>query len=104
MEKDIITQSEIASKIFIIRGKKVMLDEDLAVLYEVETKNLKRAVKRHIDRFPIDFMFQLTNNDINSLRCQIGTSSCGGIGRFFLIFYKVSLWSLKIYGHLNFIL
>ena len=72
---NIISQSEIASKIYIIRGKKVMLDMDLAVLYEVETKILKRAVKRHINRFPEDFMFELTKDEFNYLRCQFGTAN-----------------------------
>jgi len=68
----------IKSKIYEIRGLKVMLDFDLAEIYHVETKNLKRAVKRNIERFPIDFMFELTQNEVHSLRCQIGTSSWGG--------------------------
>ena len=55
-----------------------MLDFDLAKIYRVETKNLKRAVKRNIERFPEDFMFELTQNEVQALRCQIGTSSWGG--------------------------
>jgi hypothetical protein len=55
-----------------------MLDSDLSALYEVETKQLKRAVRRNIDRFPEDFMFELTNDELEILRCQIGTSSWGG--------------------------
>ena len=55
-----------------------MLDADLAALYEVETKNLVRAVKRNLRRFPSDFMFQLTNPEVTVLRCQIGTSSQWG--------------------------
>ena len=65
----------IESKIFLIRGQKVMLDEDLAVLYEVETKALNRAVKRNLDRFPDDFMFQLSADEFDNLRCQSDTSS-----------------------------
>jgi phage regulator Rha-like protein len=62
--------------IYEIRGLRVMLDSDLADLYEVETKQLKRAVKRNIERFPEpDFMFQLINQDVTRLRCQIGTSN-----------------------------
>ena len=68
----------IQSKIFEIRGHKVMLDYDLAVLYEVETKNLNLAVKRNIARFPGDFMFQLTKEEWESLRLQIETSNRGG--------------------------
>jgi hypothetical protein len=65
----------IQQKIFIIRGQKVMLDKDLAELYEVLTKNLNKAVKRNLSRFPIDFMFQLTKEEFEDLRFQIGTSS-----------------------------
>ena len=68
----------IENKIFVVRGLKVMLDKDLAQLYEVETKDLNRAVKRNIERFPQKFMFQLTKEEWHNLRCQIGTSSWGG--------------------------
>ena len=61
-----------------IRGFKVMLDRDLADLYGVDTAQLKRAVRRNIDRFPEDFMFILKNQEVRNLRCQIGTSSWGG--------------------------
>lgn len=61
-----------------IRGDKVILDEDLAELYGVETKNLVKAVKRNLDRFPADFMFQLTNQEFTDLRFQFGTSSQWG--------------------------
>jgi phage regulator Rha-like protein len=60
----------IASKIYLIRGLKVMLDRDLAELYGVETKVLKQAVRRNIDRFPADFMFELTEEENQSLRSQ----------------------------------
>ncbi|MFT3909544.1 MAG: ORF6N domain-containing protein [Ferruginibacter sp.] len=63
----------IQNRIYEIRGERVMLDGDLAVLYETETKYLKRAVKRNIKRFPEDFMFQLTWEEFEFLRCQIGT-------------------------------
>lgn len=62
----------------LIRGEKVILDEDLAELYGVETKNLVKAVQRNIDRFPVDFMFQLTNQEFKDLRFQFGTSSSWG--------------------------
>ena len=68
----------IATKILLIRGKKVMLDKDLAKLYEVDTSQLTRQVKRNIDRFPEDFMFQLTKQEFQNLMCQIGISSWGG--------------------------
>ena len=71
----IASVEQIESQIFLIRGQKVMLDEDLAALYEVETKALNRAVKRNLDRFPDDFMFQLSADELANLRCQFGTSS-----------------------------
>ena len=68
----------IQSKIYEIRNQKVMLDYDLAQLYEVETKVLNQSVKRNPDRFPEDFMFQLTEEEFNNLRSQFVTSSWGG--------------------------
>ena len=64
--------------ICLIRGDKVMLDADLAVLYKVETKTLNRAVRRNLDRFPDDFMFQLTKQEAENLRYQFGASRWGG--------------------------
>jgi len=66
------------TKICLIRGIKVILDNDLAELYGVETKVLKQAVRRNIKRFPSDFMFELTKNEFQNLRSQIVTSSWGG--------------------------
>ena len=74
----VIPDEVIASKIYLIRGQKVMLDRDLAELYETETKVLKQAVKRNIDIFPEHFMFQLTNQEFTILRSQTVTSSWGG--------------------------
>jgi hypothetical protein len=71
----------IDGKIFLIRGHKVMLSIDLAELYNVEPKVLIQAVKRNIERFPSDFMFQLTNREFTNLKSQIVTSSWGGIRR-----------------------
>lgn len=68
----------ITSKIYLIRDKKVMLDEDLAELYDVETRRLNEQVKRNIGRFPEDFMFQLTKAEFEILIFQIGTSKWGG--------------------------
>lgn len=68
----------IRSKIHTIRGKQVMLDTDLAVLYQVETKALNLAVKRNMKRFPADFMFQLTDEEWHDLRFHFETSSWGG--------------------------
>ena len=70
----IIPTKRIASRIFWIRGKKVMLDRDLAGLYQVKTKALKQAVKRNIERFPGDFMFQLSEGEFKNWRSQIVTS------------------------------
>jgi len=70
--------------IHLARGEKVLLDADLAMLYCVETKALNRAVKRNLSRFPQDFMFQLTAEEADSLRCQIGTSNEGRGGRRYL--------------------
>lgn len=79
MKKDILVPQEvIADKIYLMRGQKVMLDFDLAKLYGVEVKNLKRQVKRNIERFPEDFMFQLISSEFDILRCQNVTSSWGG--------------------------
>jgi hypothetical protein len=69
----------VISKIYLVRGQKVMLDRDLAELYGVQTKQLKRAVKRNSDRFPEDFMFELSLEELDFLRSQIGTSSWGGV-------------------------
>ena len=59
----------------LLRGHKVILDADLAGLYDVETKALRRAVKRNLARFPDDFMFELNDREVENLRCQFGTSS-----------------------------
>ncbi len=71
----IIPEETIINKIYLIRGQKVMIDYDLAGLYRVETKQLKRAVKRNMERFPHDFMFELTIEELQNLRSQTGTSS-----------------------------
>ncbi|MCB2218945.1 MAG: ORF6N domain-containing protein [Bacteroidetes bacterium] len=68
----------IADKILKIRNQKVLIDADLATLYGVTTKALKQQVRRNIERFPEDFMFELTKEEFEILRCQIGTSSWGG--------------------------
>lgn len=70
------------NKIYIMRGQKVMLDSDLAELYGVETKQLKRQVNRNIERFPADFMFELTREEYNSLRSQFGTLKKGEHSKF----------------------
>ncbi|HIP51308.1 MAG TPA: ORF6N domain-containing protein [Campylobacterales bacterium] len=75
--KELSIQSEIKSRIYTIRNKEVMLDEDLAELYEVDTKVFNQAVKRNIERFPNDFMFQLSEKEYESLRSQIVTLKNG---------------------------
>jgi phage regulator Rha-like protein len=75
---NIVPQEIIEDKILFLRGKKVMLDKDLATLYGVETFNLNKAVKRNIDRFPEDFMFQLNNEEFKNLKFHFGISSWGG--------------------------
>ncbi len=78
---DIVPATNITSMIYTIRGVQVMLDSDLAAVYGVETKALNRAVKRNIDRFPESFRFQLTAEEFDNLRCQIGTSSAAEVLR-----------------------
>lgn len=74
-----VSDDAVISKIYLIRGQKVMLDRDLSALYGVETRYLKRQVKRNIERFPEDFMFELAPDELENLRCQFGTSSWGGV-------------------------
>ena len=76
-----IPPSLIERRIYLIRGQKVMLSPDLAELYQVETKALNQAVKRNLDRFPPDFMFQLSKEEFGNLKSQIVTSSWGGARR-----------------------
>ncbi|MDO8536019.1 MAG: ORF6N domain-containing protein [Candidatus Omnitrophota bacterium] len=76
--KKFISTDKIESKIFQIRGKRIMLDSDLAELYEVHTKVLLQSVKRNLKRFPEDFMFRLTSEEMANLRSQIVTSRWGG--------------------------
>ena len=74
----VIPSERIISRIFLVRGRKAMIDRDLAELYEVKTKVLNLAIKRNISRFPLDFMFQLSEKEFKNLRSQIETSSWGG--------------------------
>ncbi|MFC1585071.1 ORF6N domain-containing protein [Fibrobacterota bacterium] len=76
--KKSLTTTEIKNLIYNIRGKAVMLDSDLARLYQVETRILNQAVRRNIDRFPEDFMFELTKGEFENLISQIVTSSSHG--------------------------
>ena len=77
-EKSIISDEIVQSKIYFIRDQKVMLDYDLAELYGVETRVLKQAVRRNINRFPADFMFEIERKEFDNLRSQIVTSKAGG--------------------------
>jgi len=77
----IVPLERIESRIFLIRGHKVMLSSDLAMLYGVQARALIQAVKRNRDRFPPDFMFQLTDGEFANLKSQIVTSSWGGVRR-----------------------
>jgi alkylated DNA nucleotide flippase Atl1 len=78
LSSTILEEQKILSRICLIREQKVMLDKDLAEMYGVETKQLKRQVKRNMERFPKDFMFTLTSKEVANLRSQFGTSSWGG--------------------------
>ena len=71
----LISEELIANKIYVVRNQKVMLDRDLAELYEVETKRLKEAVRRNIDRFPEDFMFEMNDTELENWRYQFGSSN-----------------------------
>ncbi|MCL5020847.1 MAG: ORF6N domain-containing protein [Bacteroidetes bacterium] len=77
-DASLIPIETIEKSILLIRGQKVMLDKDLAALYGVETKNLNKAVKRNIDRFPADFMFQMTGKELSNLKFHFGTPRWGG--------------------------
>ena len=74
----IVNSAQVQQMIHVIRGERVILDRDLARLYGVEVAQLNRQVRRNIDRFPEDFMFRLTNQELTNLKCQNGTSSWGG--------------------------
>jgi len=82
VEQPLVPIERIEQAILLIRGEKVILDAELAVLYGVETKVLVQAVKRHIHRFPQDFMFQLTKEEFDLLRSQVVTSSQWGGRRY----------------------
>ena len=77
-KKTKVNEALVLSKIHLLRGQKVILDEDLAIMYGVETKRLNEQVKRNPGRFPKDFMFQLTTKEFEILKSQFATSSWGG--------------------------
>ncbi len=76
--QELVVEQKILTRIYVVRNQKIMLDEDLAEMYGVETKQLKRQVRRNMDRFPKDFMFELTRKEFENLRSQIGTSRWSG--------------------------
>ncbi len=80
MKDTIFTEEIVLNKIYTIRGQKVMLDRDLATLYGIETKRLKEAVRRHISRFPEDFMFELNESEFHNWRTQFATSKSDKMG------------------------
>ena len=82
----VVPDEVVMNKIYVIRNQKVMLDKDLAELYQVETGRLNEQVKRNIKRFPDDFMFQLTQLEFENLISQIATSSWGGTRKLPLVF------------------
>jgi hypothetical protein len=92
---ELVPVEVISSKIYLIRGIKVMLDRDLAELYEVETRVLNQAVKRNIKRFPKDFMFQLTKDEFKILKSQIVTSRWGGVRKLPLAFTEQGIAMLS---------
>jgi hypothetical protein len=79
-ELSLLSEETISNKIYFIRNQKVMLDRDLAILYGIETKVLKQAVKRNLSRFPEDFMFELTKSEFENWRSQIVTSNSDKMG------------------------
>ena len=90
---DIVSPDSIKPYIYEVRGRNVMIDRDLATLYGIETKNLKRAVRMNIARFPADFMFELTKEEYDFLRCNFFTLK-NGRGKIFRIF--ISQTAVKI--------
>ncbi len=98
---NVISVEVIAAKILLMRGKRVILDRDLAKLYEVDTSQLTRQVKRNIERFPQDFMFQLTKEEFQNLMCHFGISSWGGTRKLPLAFTEQGIAMLSGVLHSN---
>jgi len=92
----LMIQGKISSKILTLRGQQVMLDRDLAELYQVETRRLNEQVKRNLDRFPDDFMFQITKEEYENLKSQIATSSLehGGVRKIPYVFTEEGIYML----------
>jgi hypothetical protein len=79
--KNLIPEKRVLKIIMVVRGENVILDSDLAKLYDVETRRLSEQVRRNVEKFPDDFMFQLTKEEFENLKSQIATSSSGWGGR-----------------------
>ncbi|WP_264525833.1 ORF6N domain-containing protein [Flavobacterium sp. N502536] len=94
-DQSLLSEEIISNKIYYIRNQKVMLDSDLALLYDVETKRLNEQVKRNLSRFPSDFMFQLTENEFENLKSQIATSSWGGSRKLPFVFTEHGILMLS---------
>ena len=92
----LVIQGEISSKILTLRGQQVILDRDLAELYKVETRRLNEQVKRNLDRFPDDFMFQLSKKEYENLKSQFATSSLehGGVRKMPYAFTEEGIYML----------
>ena len=99
--RQVIPVEAVENKILLIRGQKVILDFHLAKLYDVETKILNKAVARNIDRFPVDFMFRLTQKEWDALRFHFGTSNKGRGGRRYLPFAFTEHGALMVASVLN---
>ena len=97
--KDLIPQEVIENKIYLIRGRKVMQDRELAKLYGVKTFNLNKAVNRNLDRFPEDFMFQLSREEAKDLIFQFGISSWGGVRKLPYVFTEQGVAMLSSVLH-----
>lgn len=80
LDQNLLSEENIATKIYLIRNQKVILDRDLALLYGIETKRLKEQVKRNRDRFPKDFMFELSKIEFENWRSQFATSNSDKVG------------------------
>ena len=93
---DIINNLDIDDKIFIIRGIQVMIDKDLAELYQVETRRINEQVKRNLERFPKDFMFQLTDDELNQLRSQNATANFNMVRTNPYVFTEKGIYMLAI--------
>ena len=90
----IVNEQTLRDKVFVVRGRQVMLDSDLAVIYGYEVKTLNQQVKRNIERFPSDFMFQLTKDEAEHLKSHFVTSSWGGVRKLPYVFTEQGIYQL----------